>query len=205
MRRSRSPRDRLITPPSGRAARPHWTQRRREPQRIAERNGRSPGRHEPVVTLLRPGQRRSSSDVARQGPCPLDVLGALQPPPLAGVVVERQHAVRRGPASAAARRCSEPQSTGTGRAVRAEPAPDLLEGLTKTRQTICGGHRADNYHLADVCTIDCKLAMVVATRCAVRPSSCTVCPGRAGPAPPAPNRPAWPRAASSLMDCGRYW
>lgn len=44
--------------------------------------------------------------------------------------------------------------------------PELLEQLSKTQWTVRDIQHADNTSYADVCTIDCKLAMVVA--CNVR-------------------------------------
>jgi hypothetical protein len=60
-----------------------------------------------------------------------------------------------------------PDASGSPSA-RAAPAPELLERLTKTQQTFLGVRPVDNNPYANVCTVDCKLVLVVAVRPARR-------------------------------------
>jgi hypothetical protein len=67
-----------------------------------------------------------------------------------------------GPVAAASRECHHMRLALPP--CKRHPAPELLEHPTKTRRTVRDIPHVDNYPYADVCTIDCKLAMVVAAR-----------------------------------------
>jgi hypothetical protein len=93
-------------------------------------------------------------------------------------------------AEAAARSFLQPSITIRGRSAAARcechhmrpalprrgqhPSPKLLKRLSETQRTGAGVRHVDNNPYADVCTIDCKLAMVVAALRGVGPGSRSV-------------------------------